>query len=549
MGDRVQLTWRKVGDATPPEDLGPIPAKFFCYFGSKVIDTDGDGLSDAYEILNDLDASSNDADGDLDGDGLTNAEEHNLGTAANAEDTDGDGLNDKVETATGIFVSAEDTGSDPQIADTDTDTLGDGGEVQGGTDPNKVDTDGDTFADNVEQALNTDPTISTNKPDVVIGVNTGGWDLADTWSDGQAPQANRDYVVINSLTAEVSAVDGEFGGKSLSLIGPGMSLRLNHTDTASANVSLSNTTLKIRNPNTLNGNLALNGEIIFDGQGHLFNLGAALSGAPLLTIQGDDTGTGLITLTGAGTDFTGLISVTGTDVVAATPGSLGIGSILLVNGGVTFGYDYESPTALLKIRGGDFRLVLDGDVKMADFVAVDENDSLIFSLLDLGGPGPYSANDLLAVFGFGEGDDSVSGNGSLTLTGNTGDTDLDGLPDDWETTHFGNLDAGPGGNADGDSLINLAELAAERDPNKADDPISAGPDPVDPPTTRLEIGAVTRKASEVSLSFPAGTNFDVEYSVDLTTWGVIATDVTGDYKDADAARVDNTSGYYRGVAK
>ena len=549
LGDRVQLTWRKVGETTAPEELGPIPAKFFCYFGSTVIDTDGDGMSDAYEILNDLNASTNDANGDLDSDGLNNAEEHDLGTAANAEDTDGDGLSDKVETGTGIFVSAEDTGSDPQIADTDTDTLGDGGEVQGGTDPNKLDTDGDTFADNVELALNTDPTLSANKPDVVIGVDTGGWNLGETWSDGQAPQANQDYVVINSLTAEVSAVDGEFGGNSLSLIGPGMSLRLNHTETASGNVSLSNTTLKIRNPNTLNGTLALNGDIIFDGQGHEFNLGATLSGAPLLTMQGDDTGTGFMALNGAATDFTGLITVTGTDVVATAPGSLGNGSILLVNGGITFAYDYESPTALLKIRGGDFRLVLDADIKMADFVAVDENESLIFSLMNLGGPGPYTANDLLEIFGFGEDDDSVSGGGTLTLTGNAGDTDLDGLPDEWETTYFGNLEAGPGGNTDGDSLINLAELAADRDPNKADDPISIDPDPADPPAIAVEIGTVTKDASEVGLSFPVGTNFDVEYSEDLINWSVIATDVTADYKDAEATRVDEASGYYRGVVK
>ncbi len=64
-----------------------------------------------------------------------------------------------------------------------------------------------------------------------------------------------------------------------------------------------------------------------------------------------------------------------------------------------------------------------------------------------------------------------------------------------------------------------------------------------------EIGEVTKSASAVSLSLPAGSTYDVEFSTDLENWSVIATDVTGVYEDSDAARVGAVEGYYRGVAK
>jgi len=70
-------------------------------------DDDGEGTSDEYESahgLLPLDA----ADGvlDLDGDGLSNIAEFQLGTAANNIDTDGDGVDDKTEV---------DSGTDPLL--------------------------------------------------------------------------------------------------------------------------------------------------------------------------------------------------------------------------------------------------------------------------------------------------------------------------------------------------------------------------------------------------------------------------------------------------
>lgn len=88
---------------------------------------------------------------DTDGDGLTDAQELELGTDPNNPDTDGDGLTDGDEVNT--------YNTDPLSADTDGDGLTDGEEVNSyNTDPNNPDTDGDGLSDGDEvNKYNTDP--------------------------------------------------------------------------------------------------------------------------------------------------------------------------------------------------------------------------------------------------------------------------------------------------------------------------------------------------------------------------------------------------------
>ena len=75
---------------------GGFPADDFDRFYA---DVDGDGLADGWEIENGLVAAVDNAAGDEDGDGLTNLEEHDLGTDPNAIDTDQDGISDADEVA------------------------------------------------------------------------------------------------------------------------------------------------------------------------------------------------------------------------------------------------------------------------------------------------------------------------------------------------------------------------------------------------------------------------------------------------------------------
>jgi hypothetical protein len=68
-------------------------------------DSDRDGMPDGWEVANDLDPTSavgaDGADGDLDGDGLSNLDEYRNNCNPRVRDTDGDGVNDNVEVANG----------------------------------------------------------------------------------------------------------------------------------------------------------------------------------------------------------------------------------------------------------------------------------------------------------------------------------------------------------------------------------------------------------------------------------------------------------------
>jgi hypothetical protein len=175
-----------------------------------LVDSDGDGLEDGYEIANGLDPDDNGenpnnngvagdpgqgADGDPDLDTLTNLEEMGQGTNPQDDDTDADGYNDNVETNTGTWVSVADTGSDPVNDDSDGDDLLDGVEnpdlsydsanptTQPGTDPNKADTDRDSVRDGAEVAKGRDPTVPQALPSGYLqdfdGFADGTTDLGD----------------------------------------------------------------------------------------------------------------------------------------------------------------------------------------------------------------------------------------------------------------------------------------------------------------------------------------------------------------------------------
>lgn len=139
-----------------------------------------------------------DADGtDPDADGLTNYQEHLLGTDPTKADSDGDGLSDGAEVGTnGVFDVGVDT--NPLDADTDDDGLSDGDEKNGtgpnagkATNPLLVDTDGDGVHDKDETTLGTDPTKVDSDGDGIgdnieasVSGTTGPFTKVDSDGDG-----------------------------------------------------------------------------------------------------------------------------------------------------------------------------------------------------------------------------------------------------------------------------------------------------------------------------------------------------------------------------
>jgi hypothetical protein len=89
--------------------------------------------------------------------------------------------------------------------------------------------------------------------------------------------------------------------------------------------------------------------------------------------------------------------------------------------------------------------------------------------------------------GDGVSDGNEIANGTDPL--DAADEDGDGLPDDWETHHFGNTDGDGTGDPDGDGCDDACEFANGTDPNNEDtdgdgdsdgDEIASGTDPLDP---------------------------------------------------------------------
>ena len=112
-------------------------------------DTDGDFVSDYYEVSNGLDPLQADSDGD----GLLDADELRYRTDPLAADTDGDGLSDKLEVVDGWLINYTD----------DSGTLK---ELRVWSDPRAINADGDTFNDYLEFSLGLHPNVPTD-PSVI----------------------------------------------------------------------------------------------------------------------------------------------------------------------------------------------------------------------------------------------------------------------------------------------------------------------------------------------------------------------------------------------
>jgi hypothetical protein len=104
--------------------------------------------------------------------------------------------------------------------------------------------------------------------------------------------------------------------------------------------------------------------------------------------------------------------------------------------------------------------------------------SISFTLLSGLSEGLHTVD--LYVEDISEPSNAANATWSFTISTQTEDTDGDGLPDDWEISHFGDLSQNPGNDSDGDGLTNVQEYNLDTDPTNADtdgDGLSDSEDP------------------------------------------------------------------------
>jgi hypothetical protein len=239
-------------DKIPSCDLiiGGPPCQGFSTIGKRVssdpkkrkahdprrMDSDGDGLSDGWEVANNFNpltpsGSTGEAAADTDGDGLTNLQEVQLGTNPRLADTDGDGLNDGAEVAAGTNPANGDTdgdglddryetetaGLDPLRPDSDRDGMPDGWEVANDLDPTSAvgadgadgDLDGDGLSNLDEYRNNCNPRVRDTDGD---GVNdnvevANGSDPADASDCGIKPSEDKFREINFNITGDWAAWD------------------------------------------------------------------------------------------------------------------------------------------------------------------------------------------------------------------------------------------------------------------------------------------------------------------------------------------------------
>jgi hypothetical protein len=168
-------------------------------------DSDGDGLSDAEEFELGTDPSSPDTDGDGLGDG---AEVNEYGTDPRNIDTDGDRLNDGEEVD--VYFT------DPLNPDSDQDGLSDGAEViEHGTDPLNSDTDGDGLPDGLEVQLGLDPlSADTDQDGIPDGQDV---EFIQIWLGSLPPELLRSTGAgaLLHLLAQLDAIESMIAGGNL----------------------------------------------------------------------------------------------------------------------------------------------------------------------------------------------------------------------------------------------------------------------------------------------------------------------------------------------
>ncbi len=199
-------------DTASTEQSGALPAAVLTAFGADPTktDTDGDGLTDEFEIKfgypylkpDNKDSNNNgvnDADEDSDGDGLTNLQEQQYKTLPLSADSDGDGLSDKDE----IFIYK----TDPNNSDTDGDGIIDGREVANGSNPLVKDADKVVTSSQAQTVISSSGQVNTVSVQITGAGDLGSQVVVKNLSDTKIPgQVGQSYD-IGLKSGNASAVN------------------------------------------------------------------------------------------------------------------------------------------------------------------------------------------------------------------------------------------------------------------------------------------------------------------------------------------------------
>ena len=187
-------------------ELLPAFMKYMLNGDPLKVDSNGNGLMDYFEFakLGVMDVGSNSSiemaltGEDPDHDGLSNLQEQSLGTDPLVADTDGDELSDGYE----VNISH----TNPLLSDTDGDSLDDATELRLGTDPNNPDTNGNGIPDSNEM-------YTTTTSNSTLGVSVSITGIGDMSRQTTIVRETSEYYTNNpalvSLLADVN-VSGQF---------------------------------------------------------------------------------------------------------------------------------------------------------------------------------------------------------------------------------------------------------------------------------------------------------------------------------------------------
>jgi hypothetical protein len=393
------------------------------------VDTDADGLPDTWmmQYFGHATAQASDsstAGDDPDGDGLTNLQEYNAGTNPKNPDTDADGLSDGQEVNTTL--------TNPLAADTDGDGLSDGAEVNTyHTNPLVVDTDGDGLSDGDEVLkYHTNPLVA----------DTDG----DGFPDGMEIAYGTGPLDPNVYPSDRAVIGVAIMGTSTA-IDSGIETPLFHAGT-STNIN--------------------------DGD---------------LTTRAD-------TFNGGITDPASFVGVLWPQVITNTIVKLDLTLATFVDGG-WFGVNNAGPGAGGLLNSNylvtpSVQVTADGGTTWTN-VPFSSDYFTVLNGHGVGGganPNPTSATTSFTITNSVLGTYGISGINGIRLIGAeggtasggfigvfefaaltaSGDSDHNGLPDDWERLYFGHIGVDPTADPDTDGLSNLEEYKAGTNPLRAD---------------------------------------------------------------------------------